>query len=647
MTHGRAAALAFLALFALYLRTLHPAWRLDDSPETAAAAVNLGVQHAPGYPLATMVGKLASAVPVGGVRFRVNLAAAALMAGAAVTVGAATRMLVGGPVWAGFLAVLAFGASALGWHWAVTAKGLVYGLNLLLVLGCLLSAAGGRSVAAGLFFGCALANHWMGAVWWLPGALLLARPWSIRKAATGAFAAALGLSAYIQLPLSALREPAWGDAGSAGGFLALVFLRDFAGRALGHEAMLLPLQFLEGLFLPLKEGGPLFALLAVAGAVAAWRAGRGRAAAVLAAGFLTIVAVTAGANPLNRATGTLSFWLTDRFLLPWLAASAALFGGGILLLRAALPVRARGLAWLVGAAVPAILLAGGFRGADHSRDYLGFDYARNVVGGCRGARALFAEAYTQAFPLYDAAWVEGSGPPLVVTVPFLAGESGWRRLARRLPEAGDGALLAVPLEDRSAALAGRLMAGGPVYHLTMCSDPLLKERLAWRGIACEVLPAGARSPSPTRAGIEGRFKRMRLRGLWSRSPAKDEAAWTVLDVYGVAASAAADGAVRAGKAEEALAEWDHALKVPGRLSRIILLGAAGNALLSLGRVAEAENRFREAVAIEPLNPAPWVGLATACAFQGRRADAIRYGRWVLRWHPGNPGASRLVARLGG
>jgi tetratricopeptide (TPR) repeat protein len=348
-----------------------------------------------------------------------------------------------------------------------------------------------------------------------------------------------------------------------------------------------------------------------------------------------IVAVAAGANPLNRATGTLSFWLTDRFLLPWLAAAAVFFGGGILLLRAALPARARPGAWLAGAVVPVVLLASGFRGADHSRDYLGFDYA------------LFAEAYTQAFPLYDSAFIEGNAPSLVMTVPFLAEDAGWRRLARRLPEAGEPSILAAPAGERPAALADRLLERGRVYHLTMCSDPLLRERLAWRGIACEVLPASARSPSATRAEIEARFRRMRLRGLWGLDPSRNEAAWTVLDVYGVAASAAADGAVKAGRAEEALAEWDHALKVPGRVSRVVLLGATGNALLSLGRAVEAEGRFREAVAIEPLNPGPWAGLASACAFQGRRAAALRYARWALRWQPDNQGASRIVARLGG
>src|SRR2546423_2175012 len=46
---------------------------VGDSPELIAAAVTLGVAHAPGYPLFTMVGHLFSLLPFGAIPFRVNL----------------------------------------------------------------------------------------------------------------------------------------------------------------------------------------------------------------------------------------------------------------------------------------------------------------------------------------------------------------------------------------------------------------------------------------------------------------------------------------------------------------------------------------------------------------------------------------------
>src|SRR5438552_7222425 len=46
---------------------------VGDSPELIMAAVKLGVAHAPGYPLFTMLGHLFSLLPFGPIPFRVNL----------------------------------------------------------------------------------------------------------------------------------------------------------------------------------------------------------------------------------------------------------------------------------------------------------------------------------------------------------------------------------------------------------------------------------------------------------------------------------------------------------------------------------------------------------------------------------------------
>src|SRR5947199_7419012 len=49
---------------------------VGDSPELITAAVTLGVAHAPGYPLFTVLGHLFSLVPFGSIPFRINLLSA-------------------------------------------------------------------------------------------------------------------------------------------------------------------------------------------------------------------------------------------------------------------------------------------------------------------------------------------------------------------------------------------------------------------------------------------------------------------------------------------------------------------------------------------------------------------------------------------
>src|ERR1700741_5124208 len=46
---------------------------VGDTPELITAAVTLGVAHAPGYPLFTMLGHVFSLIPFGTIPFRVNL----------------------------------------------------------------------------------------------------------------------------------------------------------------------------------------------------------------------------------------------------------------------------------------------------------------------------------------------------------------------------------------------------------------------------------------------------------------------------------------------------------------------------------------------------------------------------------------------
>jgi hypothetical protein len=78
-----AAAIAGLAVFALYVMTLAPTTAMWDASEYITAAYTLGIPHPPGNPLFVLLGRVASLLPVGGVAMRVNLLAAVSSAAAA------------------------------------------------------------------------------------------------------------------------------------------------------------------------------------------------------------------------------------------------------------------------------------------------------------------------------------------------------------------------------------------------------------------------------------------------------------------------------------------------------------------------------------------------------------------------------------
>ena len=71
----RAAGVA-AALFLLYALTSPRTVTVEDDGLFILSSYFLGVEHAPGYPLFTLVGKLFTLLPFGSVAYRVHLASA-------------------------------------------------------------------------------------------------------------------------------------------------------------------------------------------------------------------------------------------------------------------------------------------------------------------------------------------------------------------------------------------------------------------------------------------------------------------------------------------------------------------------------------------------------------------------------------------
>ncbi|XP_061468458.1 protein O-mannosyl-transferase TMEM260 isoform X2 [Rhineura floridana] len=119
------------AVAALYVAGLPHSAPGGDSGELITAAYELGVAHPPGYPLFTLLAKLAIELfPFGSVAFRVNLLCA-LLGAAAAPLFFYTVVRLSGKHAAGIFAVGMFSFSRLTWQWSITAE--VFSLNNLFV----------------------------------------------------------------------------------------------------------------------------------------------------------------------------------------------------------------------------------------------------------------------------------------------------------------------------------------------------------------------------------------------------------------------------------------------------------------------------------------------------------------------------------
>ncbi|XP_060549526.1 protein O-mannosyl-transferase TMEM260 isoform X3 [Pantherophis guttatus] len=119
------------AVAAFYVTAAPPSALGGDSGELITAAYELGVAHPPGYPLFTLLAKLAIELfPFGSAAYRVNLLCA-LLGAAAASLLFYTVVRLSGSQAAGVFAVGMFSFSRLTWQWSITAE--VFSLNNLFV----------------------------------------------------------------------------------------------------------------------------------------------------------------------------------------------------------------------------------------------------------------------------------------------------------------------------------------------------------------------------------------------------------------------------------------------------------------------------------------------------------------------------------
>ena len=203
--------------FVVYILTLSPAVGVIDSGELTAGCYMLGILHPTGYPLYTMVGRLASLVPFAMVVNRVA-ALSALFASAGVGLFLLLGLRMGLSRTAAGTGALLLGFSFPVWAVAVDVE--VYSLSLMLVVLLWLAVEsaerGGPLLFLAYLAGLTLTNHMSAASTVLGVALtviLSYRRALARRIPVLALLFLLGVSPYLFLVLRARAGPlfAWGN----------------------------------------------------------------------------------------------------------------------------------------------------------------------------------------------------------------------------------------------------------------------------------------------------------------------------------------------------------------------------------------------------------------------------------------------------
>jgi tetratricopeptide (TPR) repeat protein len=613
-----------LGLWAVYLATLSPAFPPDDSPETIAAAVTLGIQHPPGYPLPALVGRCADlALPLGGPAWRINLLSALLgvtvallgaalawrLAGALEHAPRSARRANAEPGARGAAALftgLSLGLGATLWQQATEAKGGIYLLNLALGLGlwhAALDAWNGsrRATAAfGLLAGLMLAGHFLSAALWMGplGSALAWGVWGGRVRGWG-IAAALalpGLALYLYLPLRAAQWPLLdtGHPCTWSQFFWVLGRSGYSQAGLGPAGDIAADQlglWWSRLWTGWAWGLPL---IAAVGAAALWQRQRGIAMALAVTAFL---GVWAGA--VHNQTPADNRWLCLIFTLPGTVLLAPL--GGLGLVAVAQGWRRSGVrtpawpAWSLALALPlgAAALNGGAQ--NRSGDYVAWDFGHDLCLGLPRGALYLAEGDYHTLPLLYVQAVEGRRLDVLTGLNALCGEPWYQALLQRrdpgllMPAAGAPADAAPALARLNAGR--RPVAVGP-YSQWLTPGTLAPWPLRQRGLARETGPSLA-------------AERPDLAAAWAQRPPPRAAAdlepveAALLPWYSVALVQDGNEAIAAGRPARALLDYRRALAQPGELPRAGVYYNCGQAAEALKDPGQAMQCYRDALGVDP------------------------------------------------
>uniref|UniRef100_A0A2K6SGT8 Transmembrane protein 260 n=1 Tax=Saimiri boliviensis boliviensis TaxID=39432 RepID=A0A2K6SGT8_SAIBB len=236
----------FAAVAAVFTLTLPRSVPGGDSGELITAAYELGVAHPPGYPLFTLVAKLAITLfPFGSIAYRVNLLCG-LFGAVAASLLFFTVFRLSGSSAGGILAAGVFSFSRLTWQWSIAAE--VFSLNNLFV-GLLMALTVHFEEAAtakerskitkiGAFCcGLSLCNqhtiilYVLCIIPWILFRLLKKKELSLGSLLKLSLYFSAGLLPYVHLPISSYLNHArwtWGDQTTLQGFLTH-FLREEYG----------------------------------------------------------------------------------------------------------------------------------------------------------------------------------------------------------------------------------------------------------------------------------------------------------------------------------------------------------------------------------------------------------------------------------
>lgn len=399
--------LLFLVFFQVYFLNMAPSYNSDDSPETSAAYYTLGIQHPPGYPLATLTGKIFMNIPLGSPAFRANLLAVVFNILAAMMMYMLVYMMIifmdkkadqltlaAIPAAAG--AFYLFSGSA--WLQGSIGKGGLYALNSFLLASCLyllfrIKEGKKYLYLFALLYGLSMGNHWTSMIVIAPAIVyylfMERQSFGLKHLFISVIFMALGASVYIYVPLRNMTGPAysWGDVKSIKDFIWLISRAQYSSLEVKHNmgnTLNLLGFYCRNFFTSEFPLGT--ALLIFPGMVMLALKQAKKGILLIAAYLLIIVSVASFATPPIRTE-----WLTKPYLVSTNIFAAVFIAFSIYYISAVFKnlIIKRMITVVLPVIVVFVLIISNRPG--YERYFIGYDYGNNIIKSINKDSVIFLE----------------------------------------------------------------------------------------------------------------------------------------------------------------------------------------------------------------------------------------------------------------
>ncbi len=698
----------FLFTLFFYLRTLCASFNINDSGETIMDCDQLALAHSPGYPLHTLLGKVACLLPLGQPMFRLTFCSSVMGAFSVVMVYLILRQTfkntpqASSPFWEipSVFGALVFAFSFENWFQACGAKGSIYTFNTLfstLILYLLLKMRDeGQFVKcfwlAIFLFGFGLAVHWEtqivlapAFVWFFLAAQKnvppieflknLLRPFDLyerfKRLGSVLGGASLAriltfmlfpLSTYLYLPIRSAQGPVsnWWNPSALKNFLIVVLRGNYAGMGAKRSFVTFH-RNLDRFWLQAQHqfgGSFTFVVFLLALVGLAWLFQKQRTNAV---GFFLFGASVFGGvvlynNPPEGYQWTLDNFFTPVYLVIGLFASAGLAALGYWVSRTttsrwatfSLCVTCLGLALLP--------LSLNYNFNDQSAYTVSYEEGLNMLKTVNRGGVILCNGDIDILPLWYLQFVEGKRPDVASLTMQMVNQNWYRDdVARRWPYLQTGLQGNVPM-DLAIGEMLRSHASERSFYMTnvylegaswlLKSYPAIPDGLLWRLVATK--------------DQNFAFTSQRLDQLWSQyqlrnmDPPKrkywDDYTDIMKDVYGQACSVTGDFAAINKMPEVAKWSYEKALQYHQPQLKGITYLKLANAELSLALAPEAIQHFQESLQWESHGgfryaPYAYAQMGNAFFLEKDYLDAAQAFRMSLNLNPRERGALDGLEKL--